>query len=148
MSYAVDTNILARSIQKNHPAQREVIVALEALRMRGEVISTLAQNLYEFWAIATRPRKYNGLGLSIPETQSEITRIKSLFRLLTDTPDIYPEWEQLVIRYSIAGKNAHDARIVAAMRVHGISHLLTFNTDDFKRFQELITVVKPSEVIG
>ncbi|MEK7832647.1 MAG: hypothetical protein AAB401_16260 [Acidobacteriota bacterium] len=43
------------------------------------------------------------------------------------------------------GKPAHDARIVAAMKVHGIAHLLTFNVGDFKRFPN-ITVVSPDEV--
>ena len=126
--------------------QLEANAALEALRVQGEELCVLAQNLYEFWAIATRPRASNGLGLAIIEAQSEIARIKSLFRLLTDTPAIYQEWEQLVTEHSVAGKNTHDARIVAAMKVHGLSHLLTFNRADFKRFQEIITVVEPKEV--
>ncbi len=40
----------------------------------------------------------------------------------------------------------HDTRIVAAMKVHGISHLVTFNDQDFKRYHE-ITVMTPAEVI-
>ena len=36
-------------------------------------------------------------------------------------------------------------RIVAAMRIHGITDLLTFNGDDFKRFSE-INVIHPSEI--
>ena len=39
----------------------------------------------------------------------------------------------------------HDARLVAAMIVHGIPNLLTFNLPDFKRFTE-ITVISPEEV--
>jgi hypothetical protein len=30
--------------------------------------------------------------------------------------------------------NAHDARLVAAMIVHGVTHLLTFNGADFARY--------------
>jgi predicted nucleic acid-binding protein len=45
-----------------------------------------------------------------------------------------PEWERLVTLHHVTGKNAHDARLVAAMVVHGITHLLTFNTADFVRF--------------
>ena len=62
-------------------------------------------------------------------------------------PAIYPEWERLVIQYAVIGRNAHDARIVAAMKVHGITHLLTFNVGDFKRFQG-ITVVAPDEIVN
>ena len=43
------------------------------------------------------------------------------------------------------GKQAHDARLVAAMIAHRLTHLLTFNTDDFKRFSE-ITVVAPRSI--
>ncbi len=44
------------------------------------------------------------------------------------------------------GKKAHDTRILAAMRIHNVSHLLTFNGDDFKRFQGIITVTEPKDL--
>lgn len=43
------------------------------------------------------------------------------------------------------GKKVHDARLVAAMITHQITHLLTFNIDDFKRFSEIV-VVDPRSV--
>lgn len=33
------------------------------------------------------------------------------------------------------GKNAHDARLVAAMVRHGLTHILTFNAQDFSRYR-------------
>jgi len=50
----------------------------------------------------------------------------------------------LVIAHAVMGVNVHDARLVAAMLVHGLTHILTFNTADFRRFSQ-ITVVHPSE---
>jgi predicted nucleic acid-binding protein len=47
----------------------------------------------------------------------------------------------------VSGRKAHDARIVAAMRVYGLSHLVTFNTDDFKRYAG-ITVVHPQDIVA
>jgi hypothetical protein len=38
-------------------------------------------------------------------------------------------------------------RIVAAMLVHGITQLLTFNADDFKRFSDIV-VLSPTGVVG
>jgi hypothetical protein len=35
------------------------------------------------------------------------------------------------------GKPAHDARLVAAMERHGLTHLLTFNLVDFQRYAGL-----------
>jgi len=40
----------------------------------------------------------------------------------------------------------HDARIVAAMMVHGIRHLLTYNGSDFKRYADLV-ILTPSGVL-
>jgi len=40
----------------------------------------------------------------------------------------------------------HDARLVAAMNVHGVRRILTFNTDDFKRYQ--IEALHPSSVLA
>ena len=45
------------------------------------------------------------------------------------------------------GKNAHDARFVAAMSVHGLSHLLTFNSQDFRQYPA-ITAVAPADVLA
>ena len=42
----------------------------------------------------------------------------------------------------MAGKKAHDARLVAAMNLHGITHIVTFNSDDFAR-DAGITVIHP-----
>lgn len=48
--------------------------------------------------------------------------------------------------YSVSGKNAHDARLVAAMRVHGIDSILTFNAQDFVRYTE-IRVLDAAKVV-
>lgn len=147
MSYAIDTNILTRGLQPGHPMQADANNAVESLRAEGQELCVLAQNLYEFWVVATRPKQVNGLGLSAAEAQDELKRIESLFRLLKEREEIYPEWKQLIAQHAVAGKNSHDARIAAAMRVHGINHLLTFNVDDFKRFQTVMTVVEPKQVL-
>lgn len=145
MSYALDTNILARSIEPDHPMCDSANLAIETLATRSESICVLAQCLYEFWVIATRPREQNGLGLNAIEAQARLNDFQQLFTLKTERPEIYAEWKQLVTQHAVMGKPAHDARIAAAMKVHGITHLLTFNTCDFKHFQQ-ITVVSPNEV--
>jgi predicted nucleic acid-binding protein len=57
----------------------------------------------------------------------------------------FSEWERIVLQYQVSGKQAHDARLVAAMIVHDVTHLLTFNTADFKRFTT-ITTVNPQSI--
>ncbi len=146
MSYALDTNILARSVHRQHPMQQTAKDAVAILLARGETLCVQAQNLYEFWVTATRPAVNNGFGMSVAEAQTHLADFESLFALKADTPAIFSEWKILVAQHAVMGKLAHDARIVAAMKVHGITHLLTFNHDDFKRFQD-ITIVTPDEVV-
>ncbi|HEV7684254.1 MAG TPA: PIN domain-containing protein [Pyrinomonadaceae bacterium] len=146
MSFAVDTNILLRSIDDGDLAQSIAQKGLFALRDRGEVLSIFPQNLVEFWAVATRPVSNNGMGFTIAKAAEELVSLKTLFALLPDTAEIFPEWERIVLQYRVSGKQAHDARLVAAMRVHNLTHLLTFNIADFKRFT-VITAVNPKDII-
>lgn len=145
MNFVLDSNILLRMSQMTHPMHAEATQAVTALLRRGETVHIIPQNLYEFWSVATREIQYNGLGLSVSDAQIELARLTTIFLFLPDSAAIYPEWERLVTQHSVRGRDAHDTRIVATMNVHNITHLLTFNTDDFKRFPG-ITVISPSEV--
>ncbi len=147
MSTLLDTNILTRAAQPGHSMHQAALNAMAELRRCGETLCIVPQNLYEFWVVCTRPTAQNGLGMSPAEAQAELARLKTLFSLLDDTPAIFPQWEQLVTQYQIQGKNAHDARLVAAMIVHGLSRILTFNVGDFRRFQALM-VLDPQQVVA
>lgn len=140
MSFLVDTNVLLRSAQPSHSMHADAVRAVGELLARGELLSIIPQNVIEYWAVATRPVEANGLGLSVTDTVNELTRLKGIFQVLPDTPAIFTEWESLVSRHAVKGKEAHDARIVAAMLAHKISNLLTFNTGDFKRYTEINSV--------
>jgi predicted nucleic acid-binding protein len=117
---------------------------LKALRNRNEELHIAPQNIVEFWAVAIRPLNQNGLGMTIEQAVLEIENLKSLFGLLPELP-LHEEWQRIVTRYRVSGKNVHDARLVAAMSVHGIGEILTFNVQDFARYTE-ISVLDPSQV--
>ena len=68
-----------------------------------------------------------------------------MFVMLPETAAIYPAWEALVTQHTVSGKPSHDARLVAAMQVHGLSAILTFDKRGFSRFPG-IEVVDPAEV--
>lgn len=79
------------------------------------------------------------------ETDRHVRLIERVFLILEETPAVYPEWRRLVINYSVAGVQAHNARIVAVMNIHGITHVLTLNGVDFARYA-VITCVVPDQV--
>ncbi len=145
MSYVLDTNILLRSVQTSHPTHAEAVRAVGALIARGEQLCITPQNLIEFWAVATRPLESNGLGMTVEMAAREMASLKGLFQLLPDDATIFTEWERLVSKCQVKGKGTHDARLAAAMIAHKVTHLLTFNTDDFKRFSE-VTAVSPLQI--
>ena len=97
--------------------------------------------------MATRPVDKNGLGLSIDKVKRKVEKAPSFFQLRLDSQAIYHEWLRLVGTYSVSGVAAHDARIVAAMKVHGLTHLVTFNVSDFRRYDgREISLVAPNDI--
>lgn len=147
MAYLVDSNILLRWVQPTDPMNSVAKQAVKELLRQGETVYISPQNCVEFWSVATRPVAVNGLGRSPAEADAELQQLEQLFPLLPDLPTIHVEWRQLVVSAGVSGVKAHDARLVAVMRAHGITHLLTFNAPDFQRFPG-ITVVRPQDVVA
>lgn len=145
MDLLVDTNVLLRAFQLQHPQNAVALTALDRLKGRGDRLYVVPQVLYEFWVVCTRPEGENGLGLTAPLAFRQLERVKRLFVVLPDTPEVYPQWERIVAAHEVLGKQAHDARLVAAMNVYRLTHVLTFNGDHFTRYAE-ISWIHPQEV--
>ncbi len=145
MKFLLDTNILLRLSQPRHPHHEPTLAALDLLRHRELTLDIVPQNLYEYWAVATRSQQENGLGFTAQRIQAEIASICQLFMLLRDERSIFDRWLIIVEQHDVRGKSTHDTRLVAAMQRHGLSHLLTFNRADFSRFTE-ISVLTPDEI--
>jgi predicted nucleic acid-binding protein len=147
MAYLVDTNVMVRWLLPHDPLSPPAVTAIDTLRGGGEAIYVGAQNLIELWNVATRPPTANGLGMTSTRAAEELNRIEALFPLLDDVPAIYRHWRMLVEREGVIGRQVYDARLAAVMLVHAVTHILTFNTDDFRRFPEIVAV-DPRELDG
>jgi len=143
----VDTNILIRSVQPRDPAYGVVTAALSQLVSANAVLYYTSQNLGEFWNALTRPIVRNGFGLSPQEADGQARQIEGRLRLLYDSALVHHEWRQMLVDYGISGVQVHDARLVAAMRVHGVKRILTLNAKDFRRFLD-IEAVLPQDLIA
>jgi predicted nucleic acid-binding protein len=60
--------------------------------------------------------------------------------LLPDNIATHEEWRKLLVAYSVSGVQVHDARLVAAMKVHSVKRILTFNDKDFARYNDIEAV--------
>jgi predicted nucleic acid-binding protein len=141
-SYLVDTNVLLRLCKADDPQHGLVQAAVDRLFSAGTALCYTSQNLAEFWNVCTRPVDRNGLGLSIPETDRRARAIESVMVLLPDGEAVHREWRRLVVAYEVRGAQVHDARLAAAMLVHGVAHVLTMDESDFMRFAG-VTAVHP-----
>ena len=146
MNYLVDTNILTRLAEPGHAMHQPALDAVKLLVRQGHKLHIVPQNLYEFWVVCTRPTSVNGLGKTAADAIVELANLKALFLWLDETQAVYGAWEHLVASTPVVGRNAHDARLVAAMTVHGLTHLLSFNAQDFRQYPA-ITVVTPADVL-
>jgi predicted nucleic acid-binding protein len=147
VDYLVDTNILLRYANRTHEQHDATRAAVRALRSRGERLRPASQNFVEFWNVATRPLTKNGFGLTTVAALKQLRFVERLFPLLPDSAAVYPEWRRFVTTYSIEGVQVHDARLAATMIVYGITHILTFNTTDFRRYaSEGIITIHPDQV--
>jgi predicted nucleic acid-binding protein len=145
MNILLDANILLRLGDPTSASHAVAVAAVLALHGNGDSLHINPQSLYEFWVVATRPLSQNGLGLSVAESLAELTHLRTTFDFLDDSPNLFTEWVAVLSTVACQGKVAHDARYIAAMRTHGITHLLTFNGSDFVRFPG-ITILDPNKV--
>jgi predicted nucleic acid-binding protein len=144
MSVLIDTNVLLRRTQPDHESHSLAVESVAFLIESGEPVYFTPQNISEFWNVATRQQGQNGLGFSVALAAREVAKIEQVLSLLPDSPSAYSEWKRLVMAHGVMGAKVHDARLVAAMNVHGVQRILTFNIDDFRRYD--IEAVHPSLV--
>jgi predicted nucleic acid-binding protein len=147
MRVLVDTNILLRSAQPNHPLCSQATHAVSKLIRQGDDIFFCPQNIAEFWNVATRPAGLNGLGLSHEEVLEEVSSIEGFLTLLPDIPPVYVAWKEIVRNNKVQGVKVYDARLVATMKVYAIKSILTFNTADFERYAD-IAALHPSSIFS
>lgn len=125
------------------PPHEESRKAVElCLERRQELLHT-PQAQREFWVVTTRPREQNGLGISPSQAAQHLKDFEQFSSFVPDTPAVHQNWQHLVAQHPVAGKEAHDAVYVAAMQAHGVTQILTFNAEDFRRYQRQTLLVSP-----
>ncbi|HME58650.1 MAG TPA: PIN domain-containing protein [Terracidiphilus sp.] len=143
--YLLDTNILIRWLRREVAEHSMVSAAIEQLARQNAVPCYTSQNLGELWNVLTRPADRNGYGLSPSQADQCAQILESDVYMLPDTPEVHFIWRRLLVAHGVCGAQVHDARLVAAMHVHSVKRILTFNTKDFSRFDG-IEAVHPADL--
>jgi predicted nucleic acid-binding protein len=144
-SCLVDTSVLLRIARRSDAQHAVADSAITRLASQGAELHYTHQNVAEMWNVMTRPSEHNGFGFSRSEADKQVAAVESGMSLLVDSAAVYQEWRRLVVQHNIKGVQVHDARLAAAMYVHGIVDILTLNARDFGRFTGL-NVLHPASV--
>ena len=143
----LDTSILVRLPDAISPDRPAALAAVGKLLRAKEELLIAPQNVYEFWAAATRrpgspsAGGQNGLGMTIDRAALWLRRFQQFCRVLPEVPEILPLWQDLILTHRVSGFRAHDLRLIAAMNAHGVRRVLTLNVKHFAGYG--VDVVDP-----
>ena len=138
----VDTNILVYANQSGSAHRMAALALLERMEVNQAPLWISGQILREYLAVVTRPQGQFP-GLSMAYALERVRFFSQRFWIADDGPEIRSQLLTLLATYPTAGKQVHDANIVATMLANGVTHLLTNNVADFRRFGSLITIEAP-----
>ena len=118
------------------------VAALDLLAQarRTEPLRISRQVLREYLAVVTRPQTWAS-PLAIPAAVQDMRRFATAFEVLEDCQAVTDLLATLCRDVGVAGKQVHDANIVATMLTHGERRLATFNAKDFRRYGQRVQVV-------
>ena len=135
----IDTNVLIHAAADGLPLLDRARAAMARAAANGPVAIS-RQVLREYLSVMTRPQIW-GKPLTLAQAVTDTAGFVRQFTVLEDGPLIWDRLMMLSRRYSFAGRQIHDANIVATMLAHGERRILTFNGADFRRFGRLIEVI-------
>ena len=139
----IDTNVLVYSTVLDNPWHDQSRRWLASLQNQGVRLCVTTQILREYLVVLTRGNIFEK-SFSVDQVLVQIRMLLSSLAVLDEPLEVVDLLHDLVRRYQIRGKSIHDANIVAVMSAHGIHRLATYNSSDFKRFEEI--VLEPASV--
>lgn len=136
----IDTNILVTSRFIEAPNHVMARNSLEKAFQGPGPLRISRQVIREYLVVVTRPQTW-----SVPMTRDEalddVARLMGNFEILEDGPVVTDFLITLCRETPVGGRQIHDANIVATMLAYGEYRLLTFNRDDFLRYENRIELI-------
>lgn len=136
----IDTNVLVHVRFATAPEHHRARGLLDRALSAPEPTRISRQIVREYLAVVTRPQSWSN-PLPMAEALQDVARITSAFETLEDSRRVQDVLMELCRDVPVAGRQVHDANIVATMVAHGERRLLTFNFADFRRYGDRIELV-------
>ncbi len=129
----LDTNVLVRARFEAAPDHAIARRQMQEVGESGESLRISRQVAREYLATVTRPQRWSP-PVRMDAALDHVGALEERFEILEDGPRVADMLKRLCSEVPVAGKQVHDANIVATMLAHGERRLLTFNSKDFHRY--------------
>ena len=138
-----DSNILVYAVNVDAPQHsfcRKIVQAVRERKVAGVLFS---QNILEFYAIVTDPRRFQST-LSPSEAWQQIKALSSIFTLLDPSLEALHSLGSMI--NGVTGPQIFDAYLAAQMKAKGVSAICTYNKKHFLPF-DAIVALSPEELL-
>ncbi len=142
----LDTNVLLAATDEGRSTHAGARAILERWPAEGTALYASGQILREYLVVATRPEPDNGLGLALPKALDNLAEFLGRLRFLDEDERVADRLRMLLREVPAAGKQVHDANLVATMLVHGVDTLVTADVSHFRRYGELLRILDLASV--
>ncbi len=136
----IDTNVLVYAAVQAAPMHAAAREKLRSMQDEGRVLWISRQVIREYLAVLSRPQAFSK-PVSMPVLADDVRRFERMFRVAGEDSAVTKALLDIVEQVPVAGRQVHDANIVATMIAQGIGRVLTNNTADFDRYAEWIEAV-------
>lgn len=144
-SWLIDTNVLIYSFDQTCPLHAPSYQFIERSITANWNLFISHQNLLEFFAVVTNPRRVEH-PLSIEDAFQKIAVYVSSFTLIAPLRETFFTFTRLLTKYSTFRERIFDLYLVATALDNGVNQICTWNIKDFKRFSE-ITAKTPEQIL-
>jgi len=143
--WLIDTNILVYSYDETHELHPFSYGLLE-LAFSGHISASVAhQNLLEFIAVSTNPKRVE-YPLTPDEALEKIAVYTANFSLISPSAKTLLTFTDLFSRHPSIRERVFDLYLVATALDNGITQICTWNVEHLKTISEL-TVKSPEEIL-
>lgn len=133
----VDTNVLLAATDRSRAAHATATAFLNNDERR---LALTPQIVREYLVVSTRPVEVNGFGLAGADAVANVKQFLDDMVLLSEDAVTTAGLVDLIGDYAVAGKQVHDANVVAVALAHGASAIVSDGVRHFARFDDLIAI--------
>lgn len=137
----LDANVLVYAVDETSPYHEASRWVRERGRAGELALVVTPQVLYEFYSVVTDPRRVTQ-PLSAEDAATEVEQYLAdrRIRKIHPGPDIGRLVVTLLRRYPLTRQNVFDIVILATMLGNDVKKICTYDTVQFERFSEVVTV--------